>query len=130
MENSMADILLGSVKSLKDIVDVNTVIGEPLKLSESLTIIPVTKVSFGYGGGGGSYPKKETKNDTFGGGTGAGATVEPLAFLVVKDNDVRLLQLSSVNSAADRVVTMVPEVMDKISSLTSSKKETKEKKSK
>lgn len=125
MANSMSEIFSSSLKSLKDIVDVNTVIGEPLKISENLTIIPVTKVTFGYGGGGGSYPKKETKDETFGGGTGAGATVEPLAFLIVKDDDVRLLQLAEVSSAADRVVTMVPEVIDKISAMTTEKKSKK-----
>lgn len=123
MANSMAEIWSSSLNSLKDIVDINTVIGDPIRLSDALTIIPVSKVSFGYGGGGGSYPKKDAPKESFGGGTGAGATVEPIAFLIVRGDDVRLLQLTEVSSVADRAIDMVPDVIDKLSSLSKSKKD-------
>ncbi|MEG1447737.1 MAG: spore germination protein GerW family protein [Oscillospiraceae bacterium] len=122
MANPISDILESSLKSLRDIVDVNTVIGEPTKISDDITIIPVSKVSFGYGGGGSGYPTKKETKDTFGGATGAGATVEPVAFLIIQDGNVKLLQISTSNSTADKVVNLVPEVIDKVSGIIDEKK--------
>lgn len=86
-------------------------------------ILPVSKVSFGFGSGGGDLPA--TQKDLFGGGTGGGVSITPLAFLIVKNGDVKLLQVQSYNNTADRVVGMVPDVVDKVSGLISGSKKEK-----
>ena len=95
-------------------------------------IIPVSKVSFGFGSGGSDWPNKNTAKDLFGGGAGAGISINPLAFLVVSNGEVKLLQMSLSSNTADKMVNMVPDVIDKISGLVSgsSKKDAKEKKDK
>ena len=85
-----------------------------------VTILPVCKVSFGFVTGGSEYPKSQ--KEAFGGGNGGGVTIVPIAFLVIKNGDVSLLQVQSFSSTSDRVVGMVPEVMDKISGLVASLK--------
>lgn len=130
MTNPISDILQSSLNSLRDIVDVNTVIGEAVKVSDDITIIPVSKVSFGYGGGGSGYPTKKETKDTFGGATGAGATVEPIAFLVIQNGNVKLLQISTSKNTADKVVNLVPEVIDKVSGIIDEKKAKKAKETK
>ena len=122
MTNPISDILESSLKSLRDIVDVNTVIGSAVKVSDNITLIPVSKVSFGYGGGGSGYPTKKETKDAFGGATGAGATVEPMAFLVIQDENVKLLQIPTSNTTADKMVNLVPEVIDKVSGIIDEKK--------
>lgn len=86
-------------------------------------ILPVSKVSFGFGSGGGDLPSSQ--KELFGGGTGGGVTITPLAFLIVKNGDVKLLQVQSYNNTADRVVGMVPDVVDKVSGLISGNKKEK-----
>lgn len=83
----------------------------------------MSKVSFGFGSGGGDLPSSQ--KELFGGGTGGGVTITPLAFLIVKNGDVKLLQVQSYNNTADRVVGMVPDVVDKVSGLISGNKKEK-----
>ena len=83
----------------------------------------MSKVSFGFGSGGGDLPSSQ--KELFGGGTGGGVTITPLAFLIVKNGDVKLLQVQSYNNTADRVVGMVPDVVDKVSGLISGSKKEK-----
>ena len=119
-----SELMASSVEELKKIIDVSTIIGEPIQAGE-VTLIPVCKVSFGLAVGGSDLPAKSTPKDLYGGGSGAGATIQPIAFLCIqKDGQVRLLQLAEKDSStADRVVNMVPEVVDKVSSLFNKKKE-------
>lgn len=105
-----------AMQKLREIVDVNTIIGDPITAPDGTIIIPVSKVSFGFGSGGSDLPAKVQK-DIFGGGVGAGVSINPLAFLVVSGGNVKLLQMSSSSNTADKVVNMVPEVMDKITDL-------------
>lgn len=101
---------------IREMVDVNTVIGDPITTPDGTVIIPVSKVGFGFVAGGSDFPSKQPK-DLFGGGSGAGISIQPLAFLVVKNGDVRLLQMETNLQTTDRMVTLVPEVIQKISDL-------------
>lgn len=121
---SIQDILSTSMEKLRELVDVNTIVGTPITVSESTTIIPISKVSFGFGSGGSDFPANNQK-EAFGGGSGGGVSIQPLAFIVVNDGDVKLLQMTSANNTADKVVNLVPELIDKISSLFPKKKEDK-----
>lgn len=118
---SIQDILATSMEKLRELVDVNTIIGTPITVNENTTIIPISKVSFGFGSGGSDFPANSQK-EAFGGGSGGGVSIQPLAFIVVSNGDVKLLQMSSSNNTADKVVNLVPELIDKISSLIPKKK--------
>lgn len=105
-----------SLQNLRSLIDANTVIGEPITLPDGTTIIPVSKVTFGFASGGSDLPTSKV-GDPFGGGAGGGVTVHPLAFLIVKDGKVDLLQVNENKNTADRVVGMMPDMVDKISGL-------------
>ena len=108
-----------TMEKIREMTDVNTIIGDPITTSDGTVIIPVSKVSFGFGSGGSDWPSKSTPKDLFGGGAGAGISIQPLAFLVVSNGSVKLLQLDQSANTADHMVNMVPEVIDKISGLIS-----------
>ena len=113
-----------TIEKIKQMVDVNTIIGNPIACADGTTIIPISKVSYGFASGGSDFPSKKPDTELFGGGGGAGITISPVAFLVVREGNVRLLQINPVNTTVDRVVDMVPEVVDKISSLIKKDKKT------
>ncbi|MCL2014324.1 MAG: sporulation protein YtfJ [Oscillospiraceae bacterium] len=107
------------MEKLRDMIDVNTIIGEEIKLDNGVTIIPISKVTYGFGSGGSNFPSASPK-DMFGGGVGAGATVQPLAFLVVNGTDVQLMQMNTGGANSDPVskaIDVFPELVEKIKSL-------------
>lgn len=107
-----------TMEKIKEIVDVNTVIGTAITTTDGITILPVSKVSVGMGTGGGDFTKETSKGDNFGVGNVSGVTITPTAFLVVKDGNVRMLNVSTpASSTVDRLVETLPELIDKISSL-------------
>ena len=111
-----------SLQNLRSLVDADTVIGEAITTPDGTVIIPVSKVSYGFASGGSDFVSKNAASkDLFGGGAGGGVSVQPLAFLVIKDGHVELLQINDNKNTADRVVAMVPDVVDKISGLFSKK---------
>lgn len=126
MENKhpISEILDASLAKLKELVDVNTIIGNPIAAPDGTTVIPVSKVSFGFATGGSELPTTKP-NTPFGGGSGGGVSIEPLAFLVISSGEVKLLQLQTADNTADRVVNMVPGVIDKVSGLVRKKNEAK-----
>ena len=113
-----------SMEKIREMVDVNTIIGDPINTPDGTTIIPISKVSFGFASGGSDLPNKQTK-DLFGGGAGAGVTIQPLAFLVVKGSDVKLLQMTVNADAANGIINMVPDVVDKIGGIINDRKKNK-----
>ena len=113
-----------TVQKIRDMIDVNTIIGEPIKTPDGILIIPVSKVSLGFLSGGADWTKEAANNKNFSAGTSTGVTIKPVAFLVVKEGDVKLISVNApANSTVDRIVEMVPEVMDKISEWTGKNKE-------
>jgi len=118
------DLTDSSMKNLRALVDSNSVIGSPITTPDGATILPVSKVSFGFGTGGSDLPASQ--KELFGGGTGGGVSITPIAFLIIREGDVKLLQIQSFSNTADRVVGMVPDVIDRVSGFVSGlgKKET------
>lgn len=104
-----------TMDKIRQMVDVNTIIGEPVVCPDGTVIIPVSKVSYGFASGGSDLPSK-TQKELFGGGSGAGVSIQPVAFLVVNQGDVKVINME-FDGAADRVVSMVPDVVEKISEL-------------
>ena len=119
MEKSANGILKTTIEKVRDLVDVSTIIGEPINLPDGLTIIPVSKVTYGFASGGSDFPSKNNV-ELFG---GAGITINPVAFLVIKDGDVTIKHIVSNDNAIERAVSLVPEMFDKVTKLTSKKNE-------
>lgn len=105
-----------TMDKIRELVNSDTIIGEPVSLPDGTTILPVSKVTFGVATGGSDFAAKQSK-ELFGGGSGAGVTVAPVAFLVVKDGNVRTIQLADPNNSLERAITMLPELVDKLAAL-------------
>ena len=114
MKDTSADALLATtIENVKSMVDVSTVIGEPVHTDDGITLLPVSKVTYGFASGGSDFPTKSDK-ELFGGGGGAGVTVIPIAFLIIKDGEVTMKQITAFDDATERLVSLVPEMFDKI----------------
>lgn len=115
-KHPISDLMDVTINRIKEMVDSNTIIGDPVNMGDGTTVLPVSKISFGFASGGSDIGAKSAK-DLFGGGSGAGITVTPVAFLVCKKNgDVRLLQVAAKTNDVDKIVNIVPDVVDKITS--------------
>ena len=115
-EQSASGILNTTIEKVRQLVDVSTIVGEPIKLSDEITVIPVSKVTYGFASGGSDFPPKSNA-ELFGGGGGAGITINPVAFLVLKDGEVTLRHITANDNAAERIVNMIPDVIDKVSGI-------------
>lgn len=115
-EHPITDLMQKTIDKVRDIANSETVIGSPIKVSEAVTIIPVSKLSLGFASGGSDFPSKSSQ-ELFGGAGGAGITVTPKAFLVIEDGNVRLLQLAKDGESIDRLCNMIPDAVNQITSL-------------
>lgn len=142
-EHPIEGIMTTAMNSIKDMIDVNTIIGEPIETSNNIVIIPISKVSFGFAAGGSEFKgetideyKKVEKEEQiqyrlpFGGGSGAGVTINPVAFLVIQSNNIKLMPVCH-SSSLDRLLDYVPDLMEKTNNMmnriVSNKKEETEK---
>ena len=118
--SSLTSLMETSMGKIREMVDSNSIIGEPITTPDGVTLIPVSRLSFGFGCGGGDYGKQGPK---FGGASTAGVKVEPVAFLVVKEGVTRVLPVAlPAVTTVDRVIEMVPEVMDRVENFVDKKK--------
>lgn len=115
-EKSAGAILASTIEKIRDLVDTSTIIGEAIYSEGGVTIIPVSKVTYGFASGGADFPSKGNQ-ELFGGGGGAGVTITPVAFLVISDGEVTLKHITAYDNAAERVVNLVPEMFDKVTGL-------------
>ena len=126
MSQTLPNMLENTIAKIKEMIDVNSVIGNPITTPDGVTIIPVSKVSAGFGGGGSDYVSKNAnkQENPFGGGAGGGMSVTPICFLIVSNGNVRMMPVPvAANTTADRIVEMVPDTLDKIASFIDSKKQ-------
>ena len=124
MSQNIPNMLENTIAKIREMVDVNSVIGDPITTVDGVTIIPVSKVSVGFGGGGSDYVSKNVnkQENPFGGGAGGGVKVTPIAFLVIKEGSVRVLPVAvPANTTADRLVEQIPDTLDKISAFIDSR---------
>lgn len=116
-EHPIKGLMDVTMEKIRQMVDSNTIIGNPINLADGTTVLPVSKVTFGFASGGSDLPNKAAK-DLFGGGSGAGVAIAPVAFLVVQPGgNVRLIQLTDTSNNIDRALSLLPEMMDKITAL-------------
>ena len=120
--NNLESLVKTAMEKIREMVDVETVIGDPITTPDGTTIIPVSKVSFGFASGGSDLPNKNAK-DLFGGCSGAGVTIQPIAFITVSNGEVKLLQMSVNASTENAVINMIPDIVDKISAFIKKDKE-------
>ena len=119
MSQNLPNMLDNTIAKIREMVDVNSVVGDPITTADGVTIIPISKVSVGLAGGGSDFVSRHVNHheNPFGGGVGAGIKVTPLAFLIIKDGSVRMLPVAApASTTADRIVEMVPDTLDKIAS--------------
>ena len=133
-EHPIQGLMDTAMSNIKSMVDVDTIVGEPVTTPDGTVIIPISTVSFGFGAGGTQFAAKQDtvtpENPMFGGGCGGGANVKPIAFLVVGNGNVKLLPVSPETSPVNKIIDMVPEAIDKINCAIidfADKKETKKK---
>jgi len=116
------DFSESTVQKIREMIDVNTIVGTPITTPDGIMVIPVSKVSLGFVSGGADWTKEAAKDKSFSCGTGTGVTINPVAFLVVKDGSVRLINVNMPSDTTlDRVIDLVPEVLDKVSEWTGRK---------
>lgn len=115
-EQSASGLLGTAIEKIRDLVDVSTIIGDPIPVGEGVSIIPVSKVTYGFASGGSDFPSK-TNAELFGGGGGAGITINPVAFLVINNGEVTIKHIVSGDNSAERIIGMVPDVVDKVTSV-------------
>lgn len=134
-EHPIEGLMKTAMESIKEMVDVNTVIGDPVETPDGSVIIPISRVACGFGAGGGDYAncssgkgdKGENSGGThpFGGGSGAGVSVQPMGFLVVGNGQIRLLPVDN-NAIFDRVIDLIPVLLDKLQAMCNKNKENKQ----
>ena len=128
MENRpISELMETTMRKVKEMIDANTIVGEPISTPDGVTLIPISKLSFGFAGGGSDFSKKQEPRDAFGGGAGVGVSVTPVAFIVAKDDSVKLLHVAPpAATTLDRVIETVPELFDKVTDFINKKKEGEE----
>lgn len=118
-ETPVNKIMESTLEKMREMVDVSTIIGEPMVTGDT-TLIPVSKVSYGFTTGGTDLPSKQNK-ELFGGAGGGGISITPVAFIVIQNGKCRMMQINNYTSSADRAIGMIPELVDKLTELLQAK---------
>lgn len=125
MAHPIGDLVEATMAKIRNMMDANTVVGKPIEAG-GVTVIPVCKISIGYGSGGSDFAQKNQKPENpnaFGGGAGMGVSITPISFLVIRDGNVRMVAVDQpAATVADRVIDLVPGVVDKVSAMIDKKK--------
>jgi sporulation protein YtfJ len=116
-EHPIEGMMDTTLEKIKQMVDTNSVVGDPITAPDGTIIIPISKVNYGFGSGGSDLPVKMAEKQFFGGGTGAGVTITPVAFLVVSNGDIRLLRVDAGSTSVDRLIDQAPELINRISNM-------------
>ena len=125
MSKNVSEVLGASMSKVREMVDANTVVGTPIETANGVTLIPISKISFGMASGGADLAaKSEAPGGTFGGGAGCGVKITPVAFVVIQGERVRMLPITEpASSTSERIVEQIPDLVDKITALINTKKE-------
>ena len=126
MAHPISDLMATTMAKVREVMDANTVVGQPIEAG-GVTVIPVCKISIGYGSGGSDFAQKNQRPENpnaFGGGAGMGVSITPISFLVIRDGTVRMVSVEQpAATVADRVMELVPGVVDKVSAMVNKKKD-------
>ena len=123
MDNKVNEMLENAVANIKTAFGADSVVGTPINAGDSTVIVPITRVSYGFGGGGSDFAAKEANGTgTFAGGLGGGASIKAEAFLVINDGNVRLITMDGGSSPVDRIIDMVPGAISKVNDFITTRK--------
>lgn len=127
MEHPIGNLMDTTMDKIKEMIDVNTIVGEPITAADGTLVIPVSKVSYGFAAGGSDLPTKKENKDCFGGGSGAGVTIQPVAFLTVYQGTVRLIPVDNSDCGSDKLLDIIPDVVDTVKGIFKKDKKDKNK---
>lgn len=117
-ESKVQGILGTTIEEIRSIADANTMVGDPVVMNDEITILPVSKISCGFASGGSDFSVKNAANGpVFGGAGGGGVTVTPVAFIVLNQGTVKVININSTETPVDKAISMVPELVDQVKSL-------------
>ncbi len=112
-KHPIGEMMDSAMSKIKDLVDVNTVVGDPITTPDGVTLIPISKVIVGYGSGGSDFPVKEKSG--FGLGNGAGIRIDPVGFLCINNGNVRMINIAPpASTSVDRLIEQLPDLIDKV----------------
>lgn len=125
--NPIGNLMQTTMENVKNILKVDTVVGDPIYTPDGITLVPISKISVGFGGGGLEFNSKKSGADRpYGGGNATGVKIDPIGFLVIKDGTVRMVNVTPpASTTVDRIIEMVPQVIDRIDSFIAKQKENK-----
>lgn len=131
-KHPVSEVMGLTMEKVKEMIDVNTVVGDPITTAEGVTVIPVSKVSIGFASGGSDFATKNQaagKDNAFGGGSGAGISIDPVAFLIIRNDTARLLPVAPLpGGPVEKVIDLMPEIIDRVGSFMEERKADKAKK--
>ena len=122
-EHPINNLMSTVMENIKGMIDVNTIVGEPVETSNGVMIIPVSKVGFGFAAGGSDIPSKTPDRALFGGGSGAGVSIAPIGFLVVTPEQIKFVPVNSSNTPLDKLVDYIPVAFEKVNTMIKKKKD-------
>lgn len=125
-KHPISEVMNITMEKVKEMVDVNTIVGTPITTAEGITVVPISKVSFGFASGGSDFATKNQpadKDNAFGGGAGAGVNIDPVGFLVIRNETVKLIPVTPApGGPVEKVIDMVPDMVDKVAGMVAKKK--------
>lgn len=127
-KNPIGELMQTTMENVKNILKVDTVVGDPIYTPDGITLVPISRISVGFGGGGVEFGAKKPGDDKpYGGGNATGVKIDPIGFLVIKDGSVRMVNVTPpANNTVDRIIDLVPQVMDRVDSFIEKQKEDKQ----
>ncbi len=127
-KNPIGELMQATMENVKNILKVDTVVGDPIFTPDGITLVPISRISVGFGGGGVEFGAKTQGADKpYGGGNATGVKIDPIGFLVIKDGSVRMVNVTPpANNTVDRIIDLVPQVMDKVDAFIAKQKEDKQ----
>lgn len=123
MSKNIKEIMGETMDKVKSMASADTIIGDPIVMSDKVTCVPISKVSYGFASGGSDFGKVAEPNKSFAGGGGAGMTITPVAFLVLQDDKVKVIGIDDTESSSEKAIAMIPDVIEKIKDLFKKDKE-------
>ena len=116
MENNpIGELMQNTMENVKNILKVDTVVGDPIYTPDGIMLVPISRISVGFGGGGVEFNSKKAGERPYGGGNATGVKIDPIGFLIIKDGVVRMVNVTPpASNTVDRVIDLVPQVMDRL----------------
>ena len=113
--NPIGELMQSTMDNVRNMLKVDTVVGEPIYTPDGITLVPISRISVGFGGGGVEFTPKKEGNRPYGGGNATGVKIDPIGFLVIKEGTVRMINITPpASTTVDRIIDLVPQVMDKV----------------